>query len=189
MNNESQPVTRLLRQWSSGDKAALEQLMPLIYEELRRIAGVYMRKERSDHTLTPTALVGEAFVRLCAMDNLEFADRLQFFALAARQMRRILVDHARRRFAGKRGGKEARSVCFDETLLATDRPEPLIALDDALDALSKADERKARVIDLRYFGGLELKEIALVLSVHENTVARDLRLAEAWIHRHMSSPE
>jgi len=180
-------VTILLRAWTEGDEDALERLTPLVYEELRRLAGAYMRRERSGHTLTPTELVSEAFLRLAGGEQPAFQDRVQFFAIAARQMRHILVDHARRRTADKRGGKE-QAVTLDEDLTSVERPDELVALDEAIDALAVMDERKARVVELHYFGGMNHKEIAALMSVHENTVARDLRLAEAWLHRHLTSP-
>jgi RNA polymerase sigma factor (TIGR02999 family) len=143
-----------------------------------------MRRERADHTLSPTALVSEAFLRLVDGEHPIYEDRVQFFAVAAHHMRRILVDHARRRSARKRGGHE-RPVAFDEALVSGDRPEELVVLDEALDALADLDARKARVVELHYFGGLSQKEIAGAMGVHENTVARDLRLARAWLHRHI----
>ncbi|APR78716.1 Hypothetical protein A7982_04063 [Minicystis rosea] len=178
------PFTVLLHAWSRGDEEALEQLAPLIYDELHRLAGGYLRRERAGHTLTPTALVSEAFLRLCGGDHPAYEGRVQFFAVAARHMRRILVDHARKRAAEKRGGRD-RPVTFDDALMSGDRPEELCALDDALAALADFDERKARAIELRYFGGMSHQEIAAVFSVHENTVARELRLAEAWLGRHL----
>lgn len=180
------PVTVLLQAWARGDAAALGQLTPLIYEELRRLAGAHLRRERQGHTLSATELVSEAFLRLAGGQHPAYEHRVQFFAVAARHMRRILVDHARRRVAEKRGGEE-RPVTLDDGLLARDRPEELVALDEALDALAAADERKARVVELRYFGGMEIKEIAAALGVHENTVTRDLRLSEAWLHRQMTA--
>jgi RNA polymerase sigma factor (TIGR02999 family) len=156
----------------------------VVYSELRRLAGAYMRHERPDHTLSPTALVSEAFLRLVGGEHPAYEDRVQFFAVAAHHMRRILVDHARRRTAQKRGGHD-RPELLDEGLIANDRPEELVALDDALVALTAMDERKARAVELHYFGGMSQKEVAAALSVHENTVARDLRLARAWLHRHM----
>jgi RNA polymerase sigma factor (TIGR02999 family) len=147
-----------------------------------------MRRERPGHTLSPTELVAEAFLRLAGGEHPAYDDRVQFFAVAARHMRRILVDHARRRTADKRGGRD-RPVTFDEGLVSGDRPDELVALDDALEALAAVDARKAQVVELHYFGGMAQKEIASVLSVHENTVARDLRLAQAWLHRHMTGPE
>ncbi|HWO26818.1 MAG TPA: sigma-70 family RNA polymerase sigma factor [Kofleriaceae bacterium] len=178
-------ITALLHAWAQGDRDALDRLTPLVYGELHHLAGAYLRRERSDHTLSPTALISEAFLRLVVGEHPAYEHRVQFFAVAARHMRRILIDHARGRTAGKRGGRD-RPVTFDEALVATaDRPEELVALDDALEALASVDERKARAVELRYFGGMSHKEIADALAVHENTVARDLRLAQAWLHRHM----
>jgi len=189
MAKEDQPITILLRQWSHGDRGALERLVPLIYDELRRLAGAYMRRERQGHTFTPTDLVGEAFLRLSTGEQqIEYADRVHFFSIAARQMRRVLVDHARRRVADKRGGG-SQCLTFDENLYAGDRPGELVALDEAIEALASVDERKARALDLHYFGGLGHQEIAFALSVHESTVARDLRLAEAWLRRHIMDAE
>lgn len=177
-------VTSLLREWSRGDRDALEKLTPLVYGELHRLAEAYTRRERSDHTFSPTALVSEAFLRLAGGETPPFNDRVHFLAVAARQMRRILVDHARRRAAGKRGSGE-RLVTLDEMLSSDERPEELCALDEALERLAVFDARKARAVELHYFGGMSHKEIAVVLEIHENTVARDLRMAEAWIGRHL----
>jgi RNA polymerase sigma factor (TIGR02999 family) len=177
-------VTLLLRAWAQGDQDALGRLTPVVYGELKRLAAAYMRRERPDHTLTPTALVSEAFLRLVGGEHPPYEDRIQFFAVAAHHMRRILVDHARRRTAQKRGGRE-RAEPIEGDLLAADRPEELVALDEALVALAAMDERKARAVELHYFGGMSQKEVAAALSVHENTVARDLRLARAWLHRRM----
>lgn len=181
------PFTVLLRAWAEGDETALDRLTPAVYDELRRLAGAYMRKERPGHTLSPTELVSEAFLRLAGGEHPAYEDRVHFFAVAARHMRRILVDHARRRTADKRGGRD-RPVTLDEELIAGERPDELVALDEALEALAAVDERKARVVELHYFGGMAQKEIAAALGVHENTVARDLRLAEAWLNRHMTGP-
>jgi RNA polymerase sigma factor (TIGR02999 family) len=178
-------VTLLLQAWRGGDPQALDELMQLVYVELRRIAARHLRGERPGHTLRPTDLVSEAFVKLCAGAAPAATDRVHFFALAARAMRRILVDHARRRDADKRAAG-ARPITFDDGLVASERPAELIALDGALDELARVDERKARAIELHYFGGLTQLELAEVLGVHVNTVHRDLRLGEAWIHRHMS---
>jgi RNA polymerase sigma factor (TIGR02999 family) len=188
MATSGAPVTVLLQAWARGDQGALDELTPLIYAELRRLAGARLRRERPGHTLSPTELVSEAFVRLVGGEHPAYEDRVHFFAVAARHMRRILVDHARRRTADKRGGRD-RPVTFDEGLIAGDRPGELVALDDAIDALAAVDERKARAVELYYFGGMGHKEIAAALSVHENTVARDLRLGEAWLHRHLTSGE
>lgn len=174
-------VTRLLRDWSDGSQAALDELMPLVYDELRRLAGGYLRGERPGQTLRPTDLVSEAYLRLVDGAPLDWDGRAHFFAIAARAMRQVLVDSARQRSAGKRGGGE-RPVTFDEAgAAACDRPEGLVALDDALSELAKNDERKAKVVELFYFGGLSQAEIASMLVVHVNTVSRDLRFAEAWL--------
>ena len=175
-------VTMLLRDWRTGDREAFDQLMPLVYDELHKLASHYLRGERPGHTFRPTDLVSEAYLRLAASAQPELGDRVHFFAIAARCMRQILVDHARKRFADKRGGGE-RPVTLDESIAATDRPEELLALDAALEELAALDDKKARVIELHYFAGLTQEEVAEVMGVHVNTVQRHLRLAEAWIHR------
>lgn len=176
-------VTRLLRRWSDGDADALAQLTPLLYQELRRLAAAYMRRERAGHTLQPTALVNEAYLRLVG-DAEHGKDRTHFFAIAARHMRHILVDHARRRQSQKRGRAE-RAATLVESLVAEEKPTALIALDDALAALAAVDQRKARIVEIHYFGGLTQDEIAAALDVHPNTVARELRLARAWLQAQM----
>jgi RNA polymerase sigma factor (TIGR02999 family) len=178
-----QPVTAYLRAWQDGDASAFDRLIEVVHAELHRLARARMRAERSEHTFSATDLVSEAFLRLAGA-NVDWHDRAHFFAVAARTMRQILVDHARAKSAQKRGGR-ARAVTLDEQLVASERPEELLALDDALTALAAVDERKAKAIELRYFAGMEHKEIAAVMNVHVNTVARDLRLGEAWIHRHL----
>lgn len=190
MTAEDAPITDLLQAWAHGDRDAFDRLTALVYRELHRIADAYMRRERPGHTLSATALVSEAFLRLVGGEHPAYEHRAQFFAVAARHMRRILVDHARRRAADKRGGRGegGRPVTLDEALVSGARPDELVALDDALVALAAVDERKARAVELHYFGGLSHKEVAVVLAVHENTVARDLRLAEAWMLRHMAGP-
>jgi RNA polymerase sigma-70 factor, ECF subfamily len=177
-------VTVLLRAWRQGDRAALDEIVPLIHEELRRLAAFHLRAERKDHTLRPTELISEAYLRLANGISLELSDRVHFFAIASRVMRQILVDHARKRSRGKRGGG-VRPDEFDETVIATDRPWELVSLDAALEELAKFDERKARVIELHYFGGLTQDEIATMYELHVNTVARDLRLGEAWLRRQL----
>ena len=176
-------MTRLLRQWGEGDGAALEQLTPVLYKELRRLAAAYMRRERPGHTLQPTALVNEAYLRLIG-DAPHAESRGQFFSIAARQMRHVLVDHARRRRSHKRGRGE-RADTLVEGLASDEKPTELIALDDALAALAAVDERKARIVEIHYFGGLTQDEIAAALHVHPNTVARELRLARAWLQTQM----
>ena len=175
----------LLRAWRQGDRQAFDELVPLIYDELRRLATFHLRGERPGHTFGPTDLISEAYLRLVGSEGLELQDRVHFLAIASRNMRQILVDHARKRCAKKRGAGE-RPVVFDETQIAVDRPWELVALDHALDELEKFDPRKARVTELHYFGGLTHEEIAAVCSVHVNTVARDLRLSEAWLRRQLS---
>jgi RNA polymerase sigma factor (TIGR02999 family) len=185
MDGDGRTVTLLLRGWRGGDQSALEKLTPIVYEELRAIAAWHLRGERPGHTFRPTDLVSEAYLRLAGSEPPDWNDRAHFYAIAARTMRQILVDHARKRCAEKRGARDRR-VTFEEQLVSTDRPEALAALDDALQELARLDERKARVVELHYFGGLNQEETAEVLGVHVNTVARDLRLAEAWLHRYIS---
>ncbi len=174
-------VTWLLRAWRAGDESALERVTPLIYDELKRLAARHLRGERPEHTFRPTDLVSEAYLRLLGADGPEWNDRVHFFAIAARTMRQILVDHARKICADKRGGRE-RPVPLEPSLAAQGRPEQVVALDDALGRLVAFDPRKARAIELHYFGGLTHEEMADVLGVHVNTIGRDLRLAEAWLH-------
>jgi RNA polymerase sigma factor (TIGR02999 family) len=178
-------VTTLLARWSSGDRDALDALMPVVYGELRKIADAYLRRERPGHTLQPTALVHEAWLRLVTQDQPDFAHRRQFFALAAQMMRRILVDHARRAAALKRGGS-AITVPLDEARDQGGAPAlELLALDQALDRLAALSARQARVIELRYFGGLNVEEAADVLSVSPATISRDQKMAEAWLSHAM----
>jgi RNA polymerase sigma factor (TIGR02999 family) len=176
-------ATLLLKRWREGDMNALEELTRLVYPELKRLAAHNMRRERIGHTLTPTALVAEAYLRLVGDEVLSFENRAHFMSAAARQMRLILVDFARQRSALKRGGGLQR-VTFDEQLSFDDHSD-LVALDEALTALEAVDERKARAVELHYFGGMSQDEVAAALGVHRNTVVRDLRLAEAWLNRHL----
>ena len=178
-------VTGLLIAWSDGDQTALERLMPLVYNELRRIAGGYMKGERPGHTIQATALVNEACLRLVEIKRVRWQNRAQFFAVAARSMRRILVDAARARRSHKRGGG-AEMVPFDEALIVSKEPiRNLVDVDDALDALTKIDERKGRVVELRFFGGLSVAETADVLKVSPETVMRDWDFAKAWMSREL----
>lgn len=177
----SQELSSLLRAWNSGDESALDKLMPLVYDELHRLAHWHMARERAGHTLQTTALVNEAYLRLIDTDQIQWQDRAHFFAIAAKMMRRILVDLARSRGYQKRGGN-ARKVTLDEALLASPEPdEELLRLDDALNALSEFDPRKARVVELRYFGGLSVEETAEVLQVSAITVIRDWNMAKLWL--------
>ncbi|HEU4927075.1 MAG TPA: sigma-70 family RNA polymerase sigma factor [Vicinamibacterales bacterium] len=178
-------VTALLLRWGKGDEAARERLIPLVHQELHQIARRCMAGERVGHSLQATALVNEAYVRLVDGTVVDWHDRAHFLAVAARIMRRILVDHARARGARKRGGGDAR-VTFDEALVVTaEARENFVALDDALEALAKFDERKSRVVEHRFFGGLSVEETAAVLKVSVDTVMRDWRLAKAWLQAEM----
>jgi RNA polymerase sigma factor (TIGR02999 family) len=179
------PITQLLRQWSEGDDAALAALVPLVDFELRRLAAGYMGRERNGHTLQPTALVNETFLRLLDAQGIAWQDRSHFLGIAARLMRRVLVDHARTRGRHKRGGDLAQ-VPLDEGIAAAPRLDfNLLALDRALEALALVDERKARVVEMRFFGGLTVDETASALQVSADTVKRDWRLAKIWLLRHL----
>ena len=181
----SPQVTQLLRAWSDGDERALEQLLPLVEAELRRLARTYMARERKGHTLQTTALVNEAFVRLVDARRIRWQDRGHFLGISARLMRRVLVDHARSRGYEKRGGG-AQRVTLTEALLITAEPAlDLIALDRALEALAAVDARKAKVVELRFFGGLSVEETADVLHMSTDTIKRDWRLAKLWLLREL----
>lgn len=178
-------VTDLLVAWSGGDPSALEELVPLVHGELRRLARRAMARERGGHTLQTSALVNEAYLRLVDLSRVRWQDRAHFFAMSARLMRRILVDHARSRASRKRGGG-ARKVSFDEALVVSkEREADLVALDDALHALASVDPRKSQVVELRFFGGLGVDEAAEALHVSPETVARDWRLAKVWLLREL----
>jgi RNA polymerase sigma factor (TIGR02999 family) len=180
-------VTQLLSDWRSGDQQALDQLMPLIYDELRRLAQHYMQSERPDHTLQATALVHEAYLRLVDMD-VTWQDRVHFFAVAARLMRRILVDHAKTHRRAKRGSGQ--KITLDEALLVAPEPAPdLVELDDALQRLATFDSRKSQVVELHFFGGLTYDEIAEAVGISPATVHRELRLAKAWLYHELSQEE
>jgi RNA polymerase sigma-70 factor (ECF subfamily) len=183
----SDDVTQLLADWSKGDRAALDQLMPVVYNELRNIARSYLKGERPAHTLQPTALIHEAYVRLIAQNIPAWQSRTHFFGVAAHLMRQILVDHARSHQAAKRGSGGQKLSLDDATIFSKERASDLVALDDALAALASFDQRKCRVIELRFFGGLSVEEMAEALSVSVATVGRELRLAQAWLHREMDN--
>lgn len=188
--NERSPhdVTVLLLNWSAGDSEAPARLMPLVYDELRRLARSHLRHERSDHTLQPTALVNEAFLRLVDQTRVSWENRAQFFGLAARVMRNILVDYARERNSLKRGGnRESVRVSLDETRLAIeDRAAELVALDEALKSLAEFDARKGKIVELRFFGGLNVAETAAALGISDKTVMRDWQIAKMWLSRELS---
>jgi RNA polymerase sigma factor (TIGR02999 family) len=180
-------TTRLLRAWAGGDRLALDELTPRVYRELRRIAGHLMQNERSGRTIQTTALVHEAYLKLIDVDSVDWQHRAHFFAMSAQIMRCILLDRARRRTAAKRGGAMPRIDLDEAPDLKASRARELIALDDALTALAKADPRKAQVIELRFFGGLTVEETAEVLKVAPDTVLRDWRLARAWLSKELGS--
>jgi RNA polymerase sigma factor (TIGR02999 family) len=185
MTPSPQQITRLLVAWSNGDRAALDQLMPLIYGELRRMARRYMAGQPLGHTLQTTALIHEAYIKLAGQEEKRWQNRAHFFGVAAQAMRHILVDHARTRHAAKRGGA-VRAFSLDEAaVLADDQAATLVALDDALKSLAQFAPRQSQVVELRYFGGLSVKETAEVLKVSAETVTRDLRMAKAWLLREM----
>jgi len=182
-------VTQLLVAWGDGDQNARDQLMPLVYAELHRLAHRHIRKERPGHTLQTSALVNEAFLRLVDQRDVLWQSRAHFFSIAAQMMRRILVDYARKRQFAKRGGR-ALQVTLDEELLATkERSAEVVCLDDALIELATIDERKSRVVELKFFGGCSIEEIAEVLGVSPGTVMRDWTLAKAWLRSAMSKSE
>jgi RNA polymerase sigma-70 factor (ECF subfamily) len=185
--SQASEITRLLRAWGGGDAAALDRLAPVVFDELRRLSRRYMRRERAGHTLQTTALVNEVYLRLVNVTGVDWKDRAHFFAVSAQMMRRILVDAARARAsARRRGGIRASSVNFDQIPDLSGRCSELIALDDALNSLAQMDPRKARVIELRFFGGLSVEETAEVLKISPQSVMRDWKLAKAWLKRELS---
>jgi RNA polymerase sigma-70 factor (ECF subfamily) len=182
-----QEVTQLLGDWSGGDEGALEKLIPLVQPELHRLAHYYMSRERAGHTLQTTALLNEAYLQLTDKTQPSWQNRTHFMAVAAQLMRRIMVDHARARHALKRGSGAIR-VTLDETALVTEqRAEELLALDEALEKLAEFDRRRCEIVEMRYFGGLTVEEIADVLKVHPNTVMRDWRAAKAWLYAELTT--
>ena len=182
-------VTQLLIDWSNGDREALDAMMPLVYAELRRIAAAYLRRERTDHTLQPTALVHEAYLRLTGQNQVRWQNRAHFFGVAAQMMRRVLVDHARANCRAKRGGS-AQKLPFDETMNLYERQdEQIVELDDALARLREIDSRKVDVVELRYFGGMSVEETAEVLGVSANTVMRDWNMAKAWLYQELKKTD
>lgn len=182
-----QTITRMLREWSDGDREALDNLLPFVYDELRRQAAHYMRRERADHTLQTTALIHEAYLKLIDQRETDWASRTHFFAIAAQAMRRILVDYARKKHREKRGGA-GRDLPLEEVALVVseEKSVDLIALDEALTRLEKKDRQQARVVELRYFSGLTLEETAEALHISRATAAQDWSLAKAWLRRELS---
>jgi len=186
MDDQTSETTELLRAWAGGDQGALERLTPRVYRSLRRIAGHQMRNERTAHSLQPTALVHEAYLELIDIKNVDWQHRAHFFAVSAQIMRRILLDRARRRLTSKRGGAAERVNLAELPDFGGGRARELVALDDALNALAQMDGRKARVIELRFFGGLSVEETAEVLSVSAETVTRDWKFARAWLQSELT---
>ena len=185
--SDSNDITRLLSEWNQGNRAALDRLLPLVYDELHRLAGSYMRQERPDHTLQTTALVHEAYLRLVGSQNARWDNRVHFFAAAAQVMRHILIDYARSHARDKRGGGKPEVSLDEAAILSTERAHELLAVDDALTSLTALDERKGRVFELRYFGGMSVDEAAEALQVSPATIARDWRMAKAWLTRELSA--
>jgi RNA polymerase sigma factor (TIGR02999 family) len=179
-------VTQLLQSWSDGDQAALDKLVPLVHQELHRLATHYMSGERPGHTLQTTDLVNEAYIRLVEWKHVRWQNRAHFFGVAAQIMRRILVDFARSRNYAKRGGEGRRVSLAEAAVVPADRGADFIALDDALESLATIDARKSRIIELRFFGGLSVEETAEVLKISPRTVMRDWSLAQAWLFRELS---
>jgi RNA polymerase sigma factor (TIGR02999 family) len=186
MRQTPQNVTQLLIDWSKGDKEALDNLVPLVYEELRRQAARYLRHERAGHTLQTTALIHEAYLRLVDQRNVHWQNRAHFFGIAAQMMRRILVDHARTKKRAKRGGSDIRVSFSEATLKAPDQDLDIVALDEALEHLAEIDEQQSKIVELRFFSGLTVEETAEVLGISPATVKRDWSMAKAWLHREIS---
>lgn len=184
MNAPRNEITQLLNAWCNGDQSALEQLAPVVESELRRLARAYLRKERPDNTLQPTALVNEAYLRLIEWNNVVWQNRAHFYAVAAKMMRRVLVDHAIARRSQKRGGS-AILVSLTEAETVPERGTDIIALNEALESLAKFDDRKSRIVELRFFGGLNAEETAEVLGISSRTVHRDWDLARTWLFREL----
>ncbi|HEX8814597.1 MAG TPA: sigma-70 family RNA polymerase sigma factor [Terriglobales bacterium] len=180
MDSPSQQITELLRQWNQGDAQAREELMPLVYNELRRLAAAYLRRERGDHTLQPTALVNEAYLKLIEQKDVSWKDKGHFFAITAQLMRRVLVDHARGHLAKKRGSG-AKVALDDVVVMSNDQPGDLLSLDESLGALQKVDARQAQIVELKVFAGLSVEEISELLQISPATVKRDWSMAKAWL--------
>jgi len=180
-------VTQLLLAWSNGDEAARDQLVPLVYEELHRLAHQYMNRERPGHTLQTSALVNEAFVRLVDQRNVHWQNRAHFFGIAAQMMRRVLVDYARNRQAEKRGGNAVLITLNEELIVSDEQNDEVVALDEALNRLAKFDERKCKIVDLRFFAGLSIEETADVLGISPGTIMREWSLAKAWLRKEIKN--
>jgi RNA polymerase sigma factor (TIGR02999 family) len=187
MDDRTGSVSHLLRAWGRGDLQARDELVPVVYRELRQRAGAYLRRERSDHTLQPTALVHEAYLRLTAQDRVAWQNRAHFFAIAAQMMRRVLIDHAREHQAAKRPGAHLRVLLDDGVGAAQPRECELMMVDEALVELARIDPRQGQIVELRYFGGLSEQEVAVVLSISRATVTREWQTARAWLYRRLTT--
>lgn len=179
-------VTQLLNDWNEGDKTVLDQLIPIVYEELRRQASKYLRRERVGHTLQTTALIHEAYLRLVDQKTVQWQNRAQFFGIAAQLMRRILVDHARTKHRAKRGGSDVRISLNEAMVVMNESQLDLLEIDEALDRLAAIDEQQSRIVELRFFSGLSVEETATALGISPATVKRDWSVAKAWLHREIS---
>lgn len=188
-NDSSHQITALLIEWSGGDENALEQLMPLVYDELRRMARNYMRRQPSGHTFQTTELIHEAYLKIAAGEEKQWQNRAHFFGVAAKAMRHILVDYARSKSRDKRGGWQDRITFVEDAAVSSTRSEEIVALDDALNQLATLDERKVRVVEMKFFGGLTFEEIAGVLRVSLVTVKRDWQFAQTWLLRELERAE
>jgi len=181
----SDQITQLLRSWGQGEKAAIDQVIPLVYSELRRLADSYLRRERPDHTLQPTALIHEAYLRLAAQRN-EWQNRGHFYGVAAHLMRLILTDYARSHLTSKRGSGDRKLPLHEDSLASTTHPEDLLALEEALAQLAQVDERKCRILEMRFFGGMTPEQTAEALGISEPTIRRELRLARAFLRQQLT---
>jgi len=186
VNEKPHEISVILKDWSGGDRASADVLLTLVYDELRKIAGQYLRKERSGHTLQPTALVHEAYMKLIDISDINWQDRAHFFAVSANVMRHILVDHARAKLAEKRGGDVQRIALEDAVSLSNEPDVDVLAVDDALKELAEFDEQQSRIVELRFFGGLTIEETAHVVGISPATVKREWAMAKAWLHRKLT---
>ena len=189
MTSSPQNITQMLVEWGNGDKEALDRLIPIVYEELRRQAARFLRRERPGHTLQTTALIHEAYLKLIDQKHMHWQNRAQFFGIAAQLMRRILVDHARGKQAGKRGGDDVKLQLDEALIVGQSKDVNLVALDEALNRLAQLDEQQGRIVELRYFSGLSIEETAEALGISPATVKRDWALAKAWLRREIMSSE
>ena len=189
MAQTPQNVTQLLSAWNNGDKEALDKLVPIVYDELRRQAARYLRRERPGHTLQTTALIHEAYLRLIDQKSVQWQNRAQFFGIAAQMMRRILVDHARTKHRAKRGGSDIRVSLTNATSVTKDPDLDLVELDEALNRLAEIDPQQSKIVELRFFSGLNVEETAAALQISPATVKRDWKVAKAWLYREISRDE